>query len=93
MKRAVFLVLIVMVVGCISISNVFASSGLTFQEIIDMMSQPIEIVDGMYDDYTDSIYGMVYAHTPGEATITGVNKYNSSYVGRIPITVVGIGAQ
>ncbi|MDD3383154.1 MAG: hypothetical protein PHT83_06645, partial [Bacilli bacterium] len=57
MKKTIFLVLIIMVLGCISIANVFASSGLTLQETIDMMSQPVQIVDGMYDNYTDSVYG------------------------------------
>jgi len=67
-----------------SICIVGPAPSISRQDYIWTIDNPIAFV---------SIYGMVYAHTPGEATITGVNKYNSSYVGRIPITVVGIGAQ
>jgi len=63
-----------------SICIVGPAPSISRQDYIWTIDNPIAFV---------SIYGMVYAHTPGEATITGVNKYNSSYVGRILIRVLG----
>jgi len=87
MKKTIFLVLIIMVLGCISIANVFASSGLTLQETIDMMSQPVQIVDGMYDNYTDSVYGNENANY-GNTIAIGFTRcaflsYNYPYESRL----------